>query len=54
MSSEDDTFEMAFRIAGAEVLGFKLVVNDFKVKWVLLGLGTTAALVWLANYAGIL
>lgn len=50
MPSDDDSFEVSFRVMGTEVLGFKFTVDDFKTKWVLLGLVTTGALVWMADY----
>ena len=51
---ENDSIEVSFRILGSEVLGFRMTVDDFKVKWMLLGLTTTAAFAWMADYLGLL
>ena len=36
--------EMSLRILGNEIIGFKMVVNDFKMKWMLLGIIALAAI----------
>jgi hypothetical protein len=33
-----NTFEMSLRVLGNEVLGFKIVVDDFKTKWVVISI----------------
>jgi|TARA_B100000929_G_scaffold230335_1_gene186736 hypothetical protein len=39
MDKEDEgKLELSLRILGNEIIGFKMVVNDFKMKWMLLGL----------------
>ena len=40
MSNKEDEgkLELSIRILGNEVIGFKMVVDDFKMKWMLLGL----------------
>ncbi len=40
MSNKDDEgkLELSIRILGNEIIGFKMVVDDFKMKWMLLGL----------------
>jgi hypothetical protein len=34
----ENTFEMSLRVLGNEVLGFKIVVDDFKTKWVVISI----------------
>ncbi len=40
MSNKEDEgkLELSIRILGNEIIGFKMVVDDFKMKWMLLGL----------------
>ena len=40
MSNKEDEgkLELSVRILGNEIIGFKMVVDDFKMKWMLLGL----------------
>jgi hypothetical protein len=39
MSKEDEgKLELSIRILGNEIVGFKMLVDDFKMKWMLLGL----------------
>ena len=35
---QDNTFELSLRILGNEFIGFKISVNDFKSKWVVLSI----------------
>jgi len=35
---DEGKLELSIRILGNEVIGFKMVVDDFKMKWMLLGL----------------
>ena len=35
---DEGKLEMSLRILGNEIIGFKMVVDDFKMKWMLLGL----------------
>lgn len=53
MSSENNHFEFSFRVLGAEVIGFRMDVDDFKVKWLVWGLVATAALTGTAVYFGL-
>ena len=41
---DEGKLEMSLRILGNEIIGFKMVVNDFKMKWMLLGIIALAAL----------
>ena len=35
---DEGKLEMSLRILGNEIIGFKMVVDDFKMKWMLLGI----------------
>ena len=37
-TDEEGKIEMSLRILGNEIVGFKMVVDDFKMKWLLLGI----------------
>ena len=43
-TDEEGKIEMSLRILGNEIIGFKMVVDDFKMKWLLLGIISLAAL----------
>ena len=51
---EDNTgkMEVAVRILGNELVALKMVVDDFKVKWLIYGLITIIALGWAASSFG--
>ena len=38
MQEQDNTFELSLRILGSEFIGFKISVNDFKSKWLVLSI----------------
>jgi hypothetical protein len=46
-TDEEGKIEMSLRILGNEIVGFKMVVDDFKMKWMLLGLVAIGALSWI-------
>ena len=48
MADKDDEgkLELSVRILGNEILGFKMVVDDFKMKWMLLGLIALGAIAY--------
>ena len=37
-NEDEGKLEMSLRILGNEIIGFKMVVDDFKMKWLLLGI----------------
>ena len=49
MSKKDDEgkLELSVRILGNEIIGFHMIVDDFKMKWMLLGLVAIGALSWI-------
>ena len=54
MSDKDNTgkMEVSLRILGNELVGIKMVVDDFKVKWLVYGVITLVALGWAASSFG--
>ena len=45
-------FELAIRILGNEVLGPQMKVDDFKMKWLLIGIFSIAVLMWVMSLFG--
>jgi len=49
MNNENSTFEMSLRILGNEFIGFKISVDDFKTKWVIISIMGMFALAGFIN-----
>ena len=49
MANKEDEgkLELSLRILGNEIIGFKMVVDDFKMKWMLLGLIALGAIAYI-------
>ena len=49
MTNENDPgkLELSLRILGNEILGFKMMVDDFKMKWMLVGIMAIAVLAYI-------
>ena len=49
MANKEDEgkLELSVRILGNEIIGFKMVVDDFKMKWMLLGLVSIGAIAYI-------
>jgi hypothetical protein len=49
LAKKDDEgkLELSVRILGNEIIGFKMVVDDFKMKWMLLGLVAIGAIAYI-------
>ena len=43
---DEGKLELSVRILGNEIIGFKMVVDDFKMKWMLLGLIALGAIAY--------
>ena len=41
---EDGKLELSIRVLGNELIAIKMEVNDFKMKWLIIGVGTLVAL----------
>ena len=54
MAQPDDKgkLEIAVRILGNELVALKMEVDDFKMKWLVLGVVTICALGWAASAFG--
>ena len=54
MSTKDDQgkLEVSVRILGNELVALKMTVDDFKMKWLVLGVITIVALGWAAGEFG--
>ena len=44
---DEGKLELSVRILGNEIVGFKMVVDDFKMKWMLLGLVAIGAIAYI-------
>ena len=52
---DEGKLELSLRILGNEIIGFQMIVDDFKMKWMLLGLVAIGALSWImVNFGPIL
>ena len=49
---DEGKLELSVRILGNEIIGFKMVVDDFKMKWLVLGVVTIVALGWAGSTFG--
>tara|TARA_B100000780_G_scaffold112239_1_gene78587 strand:- start:416 stop:616 length:201 start_codon:yes stop_codon:yes gene_type:complete len=55
MTVKDDEvgkLEVSVRVLGNELIGLKMVVDDFKIKWLVYGVVTIVALGWAASMFG--
>ena len=43
---DEGKLELSLRILGNEIIGFKMLVDDFKMKWMLLGLVAIGSISW--------
>ena len=41
--------ELQFRVLGNEMIGIKMIVDDMKMKWVVIGVGAIGVLLWAAS-----
>ena len=44
---DEGKLELSLRILGNEIIGFKMEVDDFKMKWMLLGLVAIGAITYI-------
>ena len=50
-SDQSGAFEMSVRVLGNELIGFRIVVDDFKTKWLVLSIAGAAGIAAIvANY----
>lgn len=48
----EGTFDLSIRIMNTELIGMTMKVDDFKMKWVIVGLGAVGVLAWVATSFG--
>jgi|TARA_B110000908_G_scaffold150899_1_gene185249 hypothetical protein len=51
-SDEIGKFEISVRVLGNELIGLKMTVDDFKIKWLVYGVITIVALAWAGGTFG--
>tara|TARA_B100000900_G_scaffold50226_1_gene37053 strand:+ start:1211 stop:1414 length:204 start_codon:yes stop_codon:yes gene_type:complete len=51
-ADDQGKLEVSVRILGNELIGLKMVVDDFKMKWLVLGVVTIVALGWAGSTFG--
>ena len=44
--------EIVVRVLGNELVGLKMVVDDFKMKWLIIGVAAVTAIAWGASVFG--
>ena len=49
---KDGKIEVSLRVLGNELIGIKMVVDDFKMKWLAVGVVTLIALGWAVGTFG--
>tara|TARA_R100000541_G_scaffold364_1_gene3108 strand:- start:763 stop:945 length:183 start_codon:yes stop_codon:yes gene_type:complete len=47
MQDEEGKLEISIRILGNEIIGFQMTVDDFKMKWMLVGLFGISVISWI-------
>jgi hypothetical protein len=55
MMTEDNNegkLEIVIRILGNELVGIKMIVDDFKMKWLIIGVAAVTAIAWAASIFG--
>tara|TARA_B110000503_G_scaffold130324_1_gene203574 strand:- start:955 stop:1158 length:204 start_codon:yes stop_codon:yes gene_type:complete len=51
-NNDDGKLEIVVRVLGNELLAMKIIVDDFKMKWLVIGVGTVVVLFWAASTFG--
>jgi hypothetical protein len=52
LKDEVGKLEVSVRVLGNELIGLKMVVDDFKIKWLVYGVVTIVALAWAGSLFG--
>ena len=52
IDNPEGKFELSIRILGNELIGIKMLVDDFKMKWVLVGLFAMVIVLYVASTFG--
>ena len=48
----EGTFDLSFRLMNNEIIGITMKVDDFKMKWIILGVAVIGALAWIGTTFG--
>jgi hypothetical protein len=51
-ADNEGKLEIVIRILGNELVGIKMVVDDFKMKWLIIGVAAVTAIAWAASLFG--
>ena len=46
---DEGKIEISIRVLGNELIGFKMSVDDFKMKWLIIGVAAVTAIAWGAS-----
>lgn len=50
--NDQGKIEIAVRVLGNELVAMHMIVDDFKMKWLVVGVAAITALAWGASYFG--
>ena len=48
-NDNEGKIELAVRVLGNELVAFNMIVNDFKMKWLIVGIAAIVAIGWAAS-----
>ena len=48
----EGTFDLSFRLMNTEIIGLTMRVDDFKMKWIIVGVVVITALAWIGTTFG--
>jgi hypothetical protein len=51
-ADNEGKLEIVIRVLGNELVGIKMVVDDFKMKWLIIGVAAVTAIAWGASVFG--
>jgi hypothetical protein len=51
-SDNEGKIELAVRVLGNELIAFRMIVDDFKMKWLIVGIASIIAIGWAATLFG--
>jgi hypothetical protein len=51
-ADNEGKLEIVIRILGNELVGIKMIVDDFKMKWLIIGVAAVTAIAWGASVFG--
>ena len=52
VDNPEGKMEMSIRVLGNELIGFRIVVDDFKMKWVVIAMLAMVAILWAGSAFG--